>query len=386
VASPRIQRIRIADLVEFARAARHDAAFKRVLPIPEHLALAHANNPNAEPDDIGLIVAYVGSQCAGHTSLVPALMEFEGRLVRIHWGSGYFVAPEFRATGAGMFLLKDALAIDRGFFAVDPSKLAQRVWQALGLLGSIGPFTYCTLDLGRSRQSPFSPCREPAGWVPGGLGSRIRSMFGRIEPISAYRLLRRAYWSVLLRRHEALLAAHQVRQVHEISRGPDGGGAESGRTRFHRGLEWVNWRLAFPWIKTGGGREPEYSSYYFDAARRVFRIEAVELYSLQDGSFEGFSLFSVSRSETCVVKILDWQLRVDVDLQVLFFLAMQMARKWGADRIECPQEICRTVLQDGLVRRIQAPRQRLYVARPTRDCSDLSGIGLDYCDGDSSFT
>jgi hypothetical protein len=386
VASLRIQRVRIADLVEFARAAWHDTAFKRVLPIPEHLALAHANNPYAEPDDISLIVAYVGSQCAGHTSLVPALMGLEGRLVRIHWGSGYFVAPEFRATGAGMFLLKDALAIDRGFFGVDPSNLARRVWQALGLLGSIGPLTYCTLDPGRTRLSPSSPCREATGRVPGGLGSRIRGMVGRIQVLSARRLLRRAYWSVLLRRHEALLAAHRVRQVHAISRGPDGGGAESGRTRFHRGLEWVNWRLAFPWIKTGGGRESEYSNYYFDAARKVFRIEAVELYSPQDGSYEGFSLFSVSRSETCVVKILDWQLRADVDVLVLLVLALQMARKWGADRIECPQEIYGAVLQDRLVRRIQAPRQRLYIARPTRDCRDLSGIGLDYCDGDPSFT
>ena len=66
-----IRAVKVRDLDTFARETLAALRPGEVVPISPSRARAQTRNPNADPEDIGLLVAYQDGRCLGSLGLVP---------------------------------------------------------------------------------------------------------------------------------------------------------------------------------------------------------------------------------------------------------------------------------------------------------------------------
>src|ERR1700722_8012448 len=92
----RIERVAVKDLAAFA--ARPRAG---VVPISKVRARAQVKNPHADPNDVGLVVAYQGERTIGFLGLLPAFFVVDAARTKMSWLSTWYVAPEHRRLAAG---------------------------------------------------------------------------------------------------------------------------------------------------------------------------------------------------------------------------------------------------------------------------------------------
>ena len=57
---------------------------------------ARTGNPDASPDDVGLLLAYQEGRCVGTLGLVPGRISLGDRVETVDWLSAWYVPPEFR--------------------------------------------------------------------------------------------------------------------------------------------------------------------------------------------------------------------------------------------------------------------------------------------------
>ncbi len=96
-----IREVKIRDLDSFVRESIAALRPPEVIPISPSRAGAQARNPHADPDDVGLLVAYREGRCVGTLGLVPGLLRAGDRLEKVHWLSAWYVPQEYRNTGGG---------------------------------------------------------------------------------------------------------------------------------------------------------------------------------------------------------------------------------------------------------------------------------------------
>ena len=81
----RIERIRVSELCAFAAEATRAPRGGGVVPVSPVRAAAQAKNPHAQPDDVGLLVAYSRNVCVGYLGLLPAMVRVDGALHPMSW-------------------------------------------------------------------------------------------------------------------------------------------------------------------------------------------------------------------------------------------------------------------------------------------------------------
>ena len=143
-----IREVKIRDLDSFARESIAALRPAEVIPISPSRARAQARNPHADPDDVGLLVAYREGRCVGTLGLVPGLLRAGDRLEKVHWLSAWYVPQEYRNTGAGERLLFHALGLRRNLAASDFSEQAGKVYEAMRFK-PLGPLRFLVADLSR---------------------------------------------------------------------------------------------------------------------------------------------------------------------------------------------------------------------------------------------
>ncbi len=144
----RIERIKVKDLHEFACRTVSRTKENDVIPITKHRALAHTNNPYADENDIGLLVAYIGNQCIGYLGLMPGLLKEGDKFSKVHWFSTWFVPPEFRKTSVGLLLMMNALSLKYDLIATGISNETERICRGLGF-HELGPLDYYVINVDR---------------------------------------------------------------------------------------------------------------------------------------------------------------------------------------------------------------------------------------------
>lgn len=99
---------------------------------PDYTALL-TNNPNGIDDDLAMVLAMDGDSVVGRLGFVAAQLRIAGTLHRTYWTAGFFLAPEYKASGAGaMILLRGISACGSIVAAGGPDEDAQKLYLASG--------------------------------------------------------------------------------------------------------------------------------------------------------------------------------------------------------------------------------------------------------------
>lgn len=160
---------------------------------------------------------------------------------------------------------------------------------------------------------------------------------------------------------------------------------------FPRDVQTVNWMLAHPWVLSKKEAPKDVDNYYFSRVRDIFKILAFEFYSVNENTFKGFLVSSISSKKgKTTVKILDYYFDDPNSYSIGSYLGLKIAKENLADLLEYPSQLSGYYRRQPLLKRLIKNKKRLYLYYPRAVNSPLaenaSKIELNYCDGDTAFT
>lgn len=388
----RIEKIKLADLYDFARKTIGNPAFKETAPISLVRALAQSKNPYGHPDDIVLLVAYCGDQCVGYKGLLPGLLKTDEQTYKVYWAMAWYVMPEFRRQGIGHRLLEEIKRAKIDFVTQQMTKKAESVFRRAGYK-DLGRLTYFQLRVDRLNFSAvfFDTILAVLSKMipdPKRISSGLMRLNRLIYSITKRILYRRA-WRSQLRRHPPNFRWHVVEQIDESL------GASMNRhmqrPSFFRGIEVVNWMLKHPWLVSESEQKTDGTHFYFSTIRKVFTYIALAINSSDSGQPKGFLILSVSEKKAKIrVKILDFYFHHPDDLEIAVYLTLRYAKAYLADRIDFPASMENYFKQMTGFKKLIKKQRHLFMFYPASNHSPLAvhhgKLALSYCDGDTAFT
>ena len=382
-----IRHIKVRDLDSFARETIAALRPGEVVPISSSRAHAQARNPHADPDDVGLLVAYREGRCVGTLGLVPGVLRSGERLEKVDWLSAWYVPPEYRNTGAGERLLLHALGLRRNLAASDFSEQAGKVYEAMRFK-PLGPLRFVTADLSRFNVLGL-PFRALAKAV-----RKLRPTWADLLDRSG-RAAGRPSKALLLNWLFVATAAdrrrYATRRIDRIDVAAvelDADRDRRGPVRFERPPEVINWMLADRWVVTDPGEAVP--GYYFRDHDPNFEFVALEVTDRAVGHRLGFVVLRADAIHgPRTITVLDHYFVNPADECCLLPLAVERARAFGADRIVLPPACRAAVEASPRLRpffRVAERPYRLRLARADEALSrDLDRITLDLSDGEVPF-
>lgn len=322
----RVESIRVSDLPAFARAAAADPVRYAVLPIPPQRAEAQAKNPLAHPDDIGLLVGYVGDRCAGFLGLLPGAIEFQGRRHPMSNLSGFYVAPGDRTSGLGTMLPLGAIGLGRDLYVCRMSVDSYSLFTQLGFWPA-RPQRTLRLQLSRFRKLKGIPLR----------------MLGRSVDATGSQ----EKWTLVPEARVPMTASWTDGNGDPASAERDAAATPVERPRFVRDEAVINWMVRNPWI---GEDSHVQLPYPFSYRREMFR------YMVFEANSGGYVVLNVTQDQRFArLRILDRSPMTDAGRQAALARAVLEAQRLVADVVECPVEY------EPLLRRSFAGRKLLAV-------------------------
>lgn len=362
-----------------------------LVPITKSRAASQSRNPHARGTDIALIAAYFGNRCIGYHGQIPAYLNIEGKLHPIYWGSTLYVDPAFRGKGVAGILLEAVKHLDKDFVVTRITPKASAVLQKAGIR-LLGELAYCQLRVDRLK--PFQ-----AAWSTL-KNSRIRNRATRdlnaknflLFPVTLlYEMRKRAFYGRAVRLMGGCDRSIENRLVRRISGDADTVVSRSGRFFFHRDLRSVNWMLQYPWITSRSGNERKLKNYHFSHRVERFQYVPVEFYRPGKLQAEGFVIFSVLRHHGKTrLKILEYFFRSEQEAALIPRMAIKLAGKFLADRIEFSQNLKPCFDTYPVFLSMSKTQHRSYLYHPRSPESPFAGcagkISFDFPDGDTAFT
>ncbi len=350
-----------------------------VRPITPRRARSHSANPNANPEEVGLLVAYEGDRCVGFLGIMAGVLRVGRAAHRMHWFSSWYVDPDHAKSGAGTMLLMRAIGLKYDLAVTGTSPEADEMYRAMRFK-AIGPLQYEEVFL--DALDPFGfPFFAVGKWLEkrGKSAGILFKIADLLRPI-AQPLLKRIAYAVIRPVWPSGAIAH-VAASFENSPHP---GSEP---RFDRDADTVNWMLLHPWFTEE--KADAVDGYYFGDFRPVFRYLVYRFE--RDGKSVGNAVFSVSRkADRTTVKVLDYVLSSDEDRSAAVAQAFEVASRFNADRILFPAEFKTNLRRVTLFGRLTFTRTRPYFCRPKKKDSVLTpvldDVQLQLTDGDCAFS
>jgi GNAT superfamily N-acetyltransferase len=388
----RIERIKSVDLIEFAAKFLASARPGQFIPITMQRALAHANNPLVDENDVGLLIALHGEECVGFFGIMPILLKNGDEYSKVSWFTTWRVSPALRGKSIGTLLMKEALSMGKDYLIVGSSS-ARKVCQRFGFLER-QPLEYCYLDLSGMERL------NPATWVfrlsrkvlkPFKVKVNVDNRFTRgvsrlLSPLTL-RLFR--YWS--WRAHRHFLGECIVQEVSQVQPETPQQLAALSPVVLYRGAQIVNWMLQYPWVLPTGESSTEQMDYFFTDVRDGYRNIALELSTGPGRDYRGYLVISASTYRgKLALKVLDTSLKDRADERFVLPLAFRYARELGGETIDCTTRQAEAMQGRFLRWALLHRKQRIYQCFPASPDGPLARlwpeIEFQYCDGDMAFS
>lgn len=385
----RVEAVKVKDLYTFACEIYEKKEKTEVIPIGKQRALAWTRNPYADDTDVGLLVAYVKDECVGYLGIMPGLLRSGGRLWKVYWISTWYVAPEYRKTGAGALLIMKALGLGYDLAVTEMSPEAANVYSGFGFK-RLRTLEYYALQLNCLNGVWLAAriVRKLLQIV--GIGWEIQKKGGAFSRC-IYRPVLNILYGMVLNGTKAKADNIVYKEVGEIPECVEQYTDEGIGDHFYRSREVINWMLADKWPKEVALAETADANYHFAALRDVFEYKGLLLLSREQDQCDGFVILSFSlQGGSSVLKVLDFGARREEVKGYIAYLAVDFGKIYGAECIEMPNDIARYVGRSVIGRMLLRKRQRVYFTKPRKRKSAFAGPGnsilLTYCDGDTAFT
>jgi len=388
----RIEQVRIGELEDFAHSAIARTKDGQLLPITMQRAVAHAHNPYADPNDVGLLVAYQGEACVGYFGIMPVLLRSQGELHKVHWFSTWYVSPRLRGKALGSRLMQAALELNQDYLIVG-SGPARKVCRRFGFLERVGLHYFVLDPSGMQRLNLVRLVNRFWRKVLHLLGVKVSidNRFTRAFAALLAPLTRPIFYHWLWRSVRDDFLTVQTKEVQTLSDKLTDLAWRAPEVGLVRGVEAINWMLTYPWVVEPGESATGDLDFYFSDVRPVFKNIAVEIYTPQDRRLLGFAVFSLSTVDgKLTLKVLDHGFVDPADRKYVLAVAVHYARERYADRIELPSHLADS-LGGGLLRSLLLVRKsRTYQAHPKSEDSPLAQawpeFSFAYPDGDMPFS
>lgn len=379
----RIERVKLKDLPATAARFIDGAKPGTFIPITKHRAEAMVHNPNADPEDIAMLLATVGERCVGYFGVMAVMLQHEGKLNKVHWLTTWAVAPDFIGTGLGSRLMEEALALDVDL-AIVGSKPARRVSAKYGFR-EVKPLDYVQIDFGiAGRYNPISLLLRLLRKVFSLVRIRVN-----IEPISRrfeqlfeflFGWLIRPIMVWLTRRKVADIRTERIDRIDVVQARATPG--------FARDKSVINWMLHEPWVVPQHQSESNMLNYAFSDSRKEFEVFAWKVSSDNRVGFVCFQQSDVRGRK--VLKVLDYQLARSQQSDVLLLATLKRAGEARIDVIEGSADLAEPLGNDLLGRLLVRRKQRTLQVHPRAADSPLGRawqqLEQTYVDGDTAFT
>jgi GNAT superfamily N-acetyltransferase len=360
--------------------------------MPKHIALALSKNPYAEPDDLSLVVATIQGRCVGFMAALPGRLRRGSEISKVLYGSSFWVDESFRGRGIGKRLVSTWLAEPVDISGCSMSAAARFVYESVGILGGVGPREDFLLNVRRLHQrvaklvdTVSRPATTDASestshrWL-----TTLTEAW--LSPTLTWMLYRGIGFAHRATPHDLSFIEGSRIPVDAFESVPD-----PRNTVFHQGVEWINWRLEWPWILNADETDDRYDAYYFRAVQPFFKMFVLDLRGA-DGGHRGFLVLSVSTDDagTTTLKFLETRFAHDADAAVLVDVIAEYGRRYSVDRIVGSRRFLPYLRRNVFARFFLEPLVHEYVSRPAEPTSPLAcalgEIELDPADGDFSFT
>jgi GNAT superfamily N-acetyltransferase len=346
----KIRKIRIKDLDEFARNSLNDPAFGDMAPISILRAKSQSKNPQAEPDDLALLVALHKNRCVGYHGLLPGLLKNKDSASKIYWLVTFYLDAKFRGKGYGKQLVTEIQNTNVDLVTTGITQAAAGVYRSSGFrqLGEL----------------PLYQLRPENAIV---FNAVLQNLTVR----------QKTFISKTVNQLTEKLITAKTRQDSIIS--------------FQRDIKTINWMISNPWVVSRQEAQKDVKPYYFSRVRDLFKFIPLEIFAPDGKSCKGYLVLSISRKKNkTILKVLDFNFHDPKDIFIAGYFALKYAKEYRADRLEYPVAL-KTFLgeQTGLTHLVKR-KKRLYLFYPRSNDSPLARLAekieLTYGDSDTAFT
>jgi len=382
----RIEFVKVSELPALAASVIDKKEAGAYVPITRQRAIAYSKNPLADPDDIGMLVAYEGDEIVGYFGMMTILLQHAEGLEKVYWFTTWSVADKMLGKGLGSALMTTALELDHDYVIVG-SAPARRVCTKFGF-DSRPPLQIAVLDFRlAARYNPLTflirgirkffyllgrnlditdALNQTGNWFESWMGTGVRNWtYGR-----------------LLNKYTNELARYQLKKVDRIASLAKDLDPPPPVPRFYRNLDVINWMLAYPWVLEPGQSDSENMNYAFTDVREEFEFLAYEVYLGEE--YVGYLVFQMSKILGIrILRLIDSALP---DTEMILPIVLQQAAAFDIEKVEMNADLA-AALKNSPVFNIH---ERIYQSYPANQDSPLARyfqeIHLDFADGDMAFT
>ena len=386
----RIDHILIKDLPEFAANLIKSAPPKTFVTITIQRAEAQAKNPLEGPDNIGLLVAYLGDEVVGYFGSLAVMLKHFTTLSKVWCFSTWNISSKVRGMGVGRMLMQEALSLNRDYILI-ASKFGRKAGEQSGLV-TLPSWNYVQINFNRIWGfNPFTVILRILRKIAHLAGKKLdieklSNGFNAIFALLFGWFGKPLTYLFMNRRNNRILNKISIKQIDRV-RETELLYFEKDKTiRFYRSPKVVNWMLSMPWVLPPGESLTENMEYYFADVRPGFEFVSFEVYS--QGEYQGFIVMQYSDTGKEVkIKVLDVDLP---DKSWVLPLALKVGQERKADILEMNFEYAEEFHGRILGRLMINIKKRVYQYYAAAGDSPLKQHGeeikFDLTDGDLSFT
>jgi hypothetical protein len=382
-----IEKVRVKDLPAYALRFTGNQNQQDTIPITCQRARAQANNPHADEQDIGLLVAYEDRRCIGYLGIMPGLLKVNNSLSKVYWFSTFFTALHARGKGAGLALVREAFSLGYDFVSSPlTGTRSEQVFVQAGMQ-KLAVWEYRAVDI-RALNLVTLPLRlirlilHLARKDIPRLNLAISTLDRLCLPV-----LKNIFWG--------LLALSVRRYCPEFKKSgiisDDFSGRLSARAfpvEFYRDTAIINWMIACKWLRERNQADSVDTRYFFSGLPEVFEFIPLEIRNAANDAREGFIVLSrsVNNGGRSVLKVLDLYYG---DYAQIARIILTISAQYKVSCIEYSRELAPFLEKNIMMKLLSVIKNRTYLCYPASGHSPLAEamhtIHYDYCDGDNAF-
>lgn len=263
-----------------------DPAFytSEFIPITQHRAFSHIQNPRLEEHDILLLLAYKENTLVGYLGVLPDKIYIKNEFQKCGWLSCLWINPAYRGQKIAQLLVEKGMEVWEGrILATEFTAVAKKLYNKTNFFTDLqikkGIRLYTRLDL-YNILPPRKEIFKKFSFFLKIADTLVNSVLGK----------RFLFWKTNITKLHLEYINHLDAEVENFI--SDG----QYHQLFRRGKNELNWMLQNPWILSAPIKDFMSSKYHFTSSDQSFNFYALKVRNLNN-ELIAFLIFS-KRNET----------------------------------------------------------------------------------------